>query len=63
MTLSFYREIRPDELCSDMINIQKHEAVGEAPILWPPDAKNQFIGKDPDGKERLRARGEGGDKG
>ena len=28
MTLSFYREIRPDELCSDMINIQKHEAVG-----------------------------------
>ena len=20
----------------------------EAPILWPPDAKSQFIGKDPD---------------
>ena len=20
----------------------------EAPILWPPDAKRQFIGKDPD---------------
>ena len=20
----------------------------EAPILWPPDAKNQLIGKDPD---------------
>ena len=27
MTLSFCREIRPDELCSNMINIQKHEAV------------------------------------
>ena len=24
----------------------------EAPVLWPPDAKSQFIGKDPDaGKE------------
>ena len=21
---------------------------GEAPILWPPDAKSQLIGKDPD---------------
>ena len=20
----------------------------EAPILWPPDAKSQFLGKDPD---------------
>ena len=25
----------------------------EAPILWPPDVKNQLIGKDPDaGKDR-----------
>ena len=24
------------------------EAEAEAPILWPPDAKNQFIEKDPD---------------
>ena len=25
----------------------------EAPILWPPDAKNQFTGKDPDaGRDR-----------
>ena len=21
----------------------------EAPVLWPPDARNQLIGKDPDG--------------
>ena len=34
---------------------------GEAPILWPPDAKSQLIGKDPDA-ERLRAGGKGGDK-
>ena len=24
------------------------EAEAEAPILWPPDAKSQLIGKDPD---------------
>ena len=23
----------------------------EAPTLWPPDAKNQLIGKDPDSGE------------
>ena len=23
------------------------DAEAEAPILWPPDAKNQLIGKDP----------------
>ena len=27
----------------------------EAPILWPPDVKNQLIGKDPDaGKDGRR---------
>ena len=25
----------------------------EAPILWPPDAKNQLIGKDPDAGKHL----------
>ena len=29
------------------------DAKAEAPILWPPDAKSQLIGKDPDaGKDR-----------
>ena len=29
------------------------DAEAEAPILWPPDAKNGFIGEDPDaGKDR-----------
>ena len=37
------------------------DAVAKAPILWPPDAKNWFIGKDPD-VERLKA-GEGDDSG
>ena len=29
----------------------------ESPILWPPDAKNWLIGKDPDAGKDLRARG------
>ena len=35
------------------IFIGKTDAEAEAPILWPPDVKNWFIGKDPDaGKDR-----------
>ena len=30
------------------IFIGKTEAEAETPILWPPDAKNGLIGKDPD---------------
>ena len=30
------------------IFIGRTDAEAEAPILWPPDAKNWFIGKDPD---------------
>ena len=30
------------------IFIGRNGAEGEAPILWPPDAKSQFIRKDPD---------------
>ena len=30
------------------IFIGRTDAEAEAPILWPPDAKNRFIGKDPD---------------
>ena len=30
------------------IFIGKTDAEAEAPILWPPDAKSRFIGKDPD---------------
>ena len=27
----------------------RNDAKAETPIVWPPDAKNQLIGKDPDG--------------
>ena len=30
------------------ILIGRTDAETEAPILWPPDAKSQLIGKDPD---------------
>ena len=39
------------------IFIGRTDAEVEAPKLWPPDAKSQFIGKDPDaGKEKTQGR-------
>ena len=43
----------------------RSDAKDEAPILWPPDAKRWFIGKDPDAgkdwrQEEKRTRGWGG---
>ena len=34
----------------------------EASILWPPDAKSQLIGKDPNMLGKMRAGGEKGDR-
>ena len=35
--------------------IRRTDAETEAPIIWPPDAKSQLTGKDPDaGKDRRR---------
>ena len=31
-----------------LILIGRTDAEAEAPILWPPDAKNRLTGKDPD---------------
>ena len=36
------------------ILIEKTDAEAETPILWPPDAKNWLIGKDPDGEKYWR---------
>ena len=33
------------------IFIGKTDAEAETPILWPPDAKSQLIGKDPDARK------------
>ena len=45
------------------IFIGRTDAEAENPILWPPDAKNWLIWKDPDiSWERLKVRGEGDDR-
>ena len=41
------------------IFIERTEAEAEAPILWPPDAKNWLIGKDPDAGKDWRQKEKG----
>ena len=39
---STLKEIKPE------YSLERTDAEAEAPMLWPPDAKSQLIGKDPD---------------
>ena len=41
------------------IFIGRTDAEAETPILWPPDAKNQLIGKDPDAGKDWRQKEKG----
>ena len=41
------------------IFIGRTVAETEAPVLWPPDAKSQLIGKDPDGGKDWRQKKKG----
>ena len=45
------------------IFIGKTDAKAETPILWPSDAKNWLIRKNPDAGKRLKAGGEGDNRG
>ena len=47
---SILKEISPEY----SLLIFMTDAEAEAPILWPPDAKSQFIGKDPDAEKDWR---------
>ena len=49
-TLESLLEIQPVHPKGDQswVFIGKTDAKTETPILWPPDSKNQLIGKDPD---------------
>ena len=38
---------------------ERTDAEAEAPILWPPDAKNWLIGKDPDAGKKWKAKEKG----
>ena len=51
-----HKEIQPvypkgDQSC---VFIGRTDAKAETPILWPPDAKNWLIGKDPDAQKVWR---------
>ena len=50
------KEIKPVNLKGNQpgIVIERTDAEAEAPILWPPDAKSQLIGKDPDAEKDWR---------
>ena len=51
------KQIKPVDILGNQpwIFIWRTDAKAEAPILWPPDAKNLFIGKDPDaGKDETQ---------
>ena len=51
------KEISPE------YSLGRTDAEAETPILWPPDAKNQLIGKDPDaGKDWRQEKGTTGDE-
>ena len=45
------------------IFIERTDAKTETPILWLPDVKSWLVGKDTDVGKRLRAGGEGGNRG
>ena len=44
------KEIQPGNLKENqpLIFIGRTDAEAEAPVLWPLDAKNRLLGKDPD---------------
>ena len=48
-------EIQPVSPKTNQSSIGKTDVQAQTPIFWPPDAKNWFIGKDPDaGKDCKR---------
>ena len=42
-----YKEIQPVNPNQPWIFIGRTEVEAETPVVWPPDVKNQLIGKDP----------------
>ena len=61
-----HKKIQPIHPKGDQswVFVGRTDVEAETPILWPPDVKNGLIGNDSDaGKERLKAGGEGDDRG
>ena len=59
------KEIKPFNAKGNQswIVIGRTDVEVEAVILWPPNSKNWLTGKDPDAEKRLKAGGEGDDRG
>ena len=57
------QEIKLVNLKGNQSSIFIRRTDAEAPILWPPDAKSQLIRKGPDNWDRLKAGGEGDNRG
>ena len=59
------REIKPVSPKGNQswVSIGRTDTEAEAPILWPPDVKSQLTGKKPWCWEKLKAGGEGDDRG
>ena len=57
------KEIQPVHPKGDQSWVFIGRADVETPVLWPPDAKSWLIWKDPDAGKRLRAGGDGDDRG
>ena len=55
------KEIQPVHFKGDQswVFIARTDAEAETPILWPPDAKNWLIGKDPDAEKDLKQKEKG----
>ena len=49
--IDIYRTHHPNKGNQSWIFIRRTDAEAETPVLWPPDAKNWPIGKDPDAEE------------
>ena len=56
-----WKEIKPvnPKENQSWIFIGRTDAEAKTPILWPPDAKNQLIGNDPDARKEWRWEEEG----
>ena len=57
------KDIKPVKGNQPCIFIVRTDAEAKAPVLWPPDLKNQLTGKDPDvgkdcGQEEKQAAGD-----
>ena len=52
------KPVNPKEY-QPLIFTGRTDAEAEAPILWPPDAKSQLIGKYPDSRKDLRQKRRG----